>query len=273
VAVSEAQRGDVLTGVGGELAESYRLDCELKFEREPPTTGVRAQIHHGTRETPARMTWLGGRFWQLRLEAPLIACDGDRLVVRQIAPPDTLGGGGVLDSHPRKHGPSRDLVVRLERRSRGEAEPAVVAEPDRVDPPAAPEPAASALAPSALALEAELHAAGFTPPLDTELDAGDLAALRAVDRAVRVGRNLHFHPERLDELRAIVIATAARHGGEVTIAQLRDELGTSRKFAQGLLEHFDAERVTIRRGDVHVVRRSALGAGPADREPPPTRGG
>ena len=60
-----------------------------------------------------------------------------------------------------------------------------------------------------------------------------------------------------------MIATAARHGGEITIAQLRDELGTSRKFAQGLLEHFDAERVTIRRGDVHVVRRSAQGPGRA----------
>ena len=137
VAVSEAQRGDVLTGARGELTETYRLDCELGFEREPPETGVRVQVHHGTRETPARMTWLGGRFWQLRLETPLIARDGDRLVVRQIAPPDTLGGGGVLDSHPRKHGPGRDLVARLERLSRGEAEPAKAVEPDPVPAPAA----------------------------------------------------------------------------------------------------------------------------------------
>ena len=135
VAVSEAQRGDVLTGARGELTETYRLDCELEFEREPPETGARVQVHHGTRETPARMTWLGGRFWQLRLETPLIARDGDRLVVRQIAPPDTLGGGGVLDSHPRKHGPGRDLVARLERLSRGEAEPAKAVEPDPVRPP------------------------------------------------------------------------------------------------------------------------------------------
>jgi selenocysteine-specific elongation factor len=265
VAVSEVQRGDVLTGAGGEVTETYRLDCELQFEREAPETGVRVHVHHGTRETPARMTWLGGRFWQLRLEAPLIARDGDRLVVRQVAPPDTLGGGGVLDSHPRKHGPARDLVARLERLSRGEAEPPARAESALIDAPAAPGPAVSApLAPSAVALEAELHAAGFTPPLDTELDAADLAALRATGRAVRVGRNLHFHPAHLAELRAIVIATAARHGGEITIAQLRDELGTSRKFAQGLLEHFDAERVTIRRGDVHVLRRATVRADEAE---------
>jgi selenocysteine-specific elongation factor len=42
----------------------------------------------------------------------------------------------------------------------------------------------------------------------------------------------------------------------VTLAQLRDELGTSRKFAQALLEHLDAEKVTIRRGDAHYVRRA-----------------
>ncbi|MDQ2896213.1 MAG: SelB C-terminal domain-containing protein, partial [Actinomycetota bacterium] len=133
-------------------------------------------------------------------------------------------------------------------------------------------PTSPPLAESAVALEARLHAAGFAPPLDAELDATDLAALRVAGRAVRVGRNLHFHPQRLAELRTTVIAVAARHGGEITIAQLRDELGTSRKFAQGLLEHFDAERVTIRRGDVHVVRRSALGSGEdGRREPPPAR--
>jgi selenocysteine-specific elongation factor len=48
---------------------------------------------------------------------------------------------------------------------------------------------------------------------------------------------------------------AGRNGGAVTLAQLRDELHTSRKFAQALLEHFDSEKVTIRRGDEHVLRR------------------
>jgi selenocysteine-specific elongation factor len=56
-----------------------------------------------------------------------------------------------------------------------------------------------------------------------------------------------------------VIALAERNGGAVTLAALRDEIGTSRKFAQALLEHFDAEKLTIRRGDVHVLRRSRAG--------------
>ena len=46
--------------------------------------------------------------------------------------------------------------------------------------------------------------------------------------------------------------------GAVTLAGLRDELGTSRQFAQALLEHLDAERVTLRRpDDSRVLRRAA----------------
>jgi selenocysteine-specific elongation factor len=93
------------------------------------------------------------------------------------------------------------------------------------------------------------------PPLDAELDGGDLAALRDGGRAVRVSKSLHYHAAVLEEIRARVIAVAEGHGGVITLAQLRDELATSRKFAQALLEHFDSEKVTIRRGDEHVLRR------------------
>ena len=43
--------------------------------------------------------------------------------------------------------------------------------------------------------------------------------------------------------------------GEITLARFRDELGTSRKYAQALLEHFDAEKLTLRRGEARVLRR------------------
>src|SRR5262249_19601645 len=101
------------------------------------------------------------------------------------------------------------------------------------------------------------------------LDAADLAALREAGRAVRVTRSLHYHPDTIARVKALVIETAGEHEGAVTIAQLRDRLGTSRKFAQALLEHLDARRVTIRRGDQHFVRGSGR---PVDREPPPAQG-
>jgi selenocysteine-specific elongation factor len=74
---------------------------------------------------------------------------------------------------------------------------------------------------------------------------------------VRVSKSLHYHLDVLTEIRQRIVVLAERNGGSVTLAQLRDELGTSRKFAQALLEHFDSEKLTIRRGDEHVLRRSA----------------
>jgi selenocysteine-specific elongation factor len=217
------------------------------------------QVHHGTRESPARLAWLGGRFWQIRLERPLVPAAGDRLVVRQIAPPDTLGGGRVLDPHPRRHGPSRDVIARIERLARGEEAPEQTGRASSA--PRTPSEArpmkAVELSDRALELERRLREAGFEPPLDSELDARDLAALREAGRAVRVSKALHYHAEVLAEIRGRVVAIAGRNGGEITLAQLRDELGTSRKFAQALLEHFDSEKVTIRRGDAHALRRAA----------------
>ena len=94
-AVDEIDRGDVLVSGHGSLRASYRVDAELEFRPDAePEHGDRVQVHHGTREAPARLAWLGGRFWQVRLEQPIVPAAGDRLVVRQIAPPDTLGGGG-----------------------------------------------------------------------------------------------------------------------------------------------------------------------------------
>jgi selenocysteine-specific elongation factor len=252
----QVARGDLLAAAGTQLEETFLLDAELSFaaNHAEPETGSRMHIHHGTREVPARLSWLGGAFWQIRLERPLIAVAGDRLVVRQIAPPDTVGGGRVLDAHPRRHGPGRDLLAHLTRLARGEAAPEPG--PAAVDPRsaahrAAPEP----LHPSALELEARLRAAGFEPPPDTDLDGGDLAALRGAGRAVRVSRTMHYHADTATEARRVVLELAAQHDGAITLGQLRDALGTSRKYAQIMLEHLDGARVTIRRGDQHVVRR------------------
>ena len=120
----------------------------------------------------------------------------------------------------------------------------------RRQPPPVPLP------PSALAAELRLKEAGLEPPPDSEFDSADLAALRVAGQAVRVTRALHYHPEALSAAREALVALAQRNGGAVTLAQLRDELGTSRKFAQALLEHFDSEKLTLRRGDQHVLRRA-----------------
>ncbi len=248
VARSDVERGDVL---GAGLAETYRLDAALELSDEE-AEATRVQVHHGTRETPARLSWLGGRFWQVRLEQPLVAVAGDRIIVRRIGPPDTLGGGVILDAHPRRHGPSRQTTERLSRLVRGEPIEDDVEEVATQTAPAG----APTLSGAALATEQRLRDAWLQPPLDSELDGADLAALRAAGRAVRVSPTLHFHPDALAEAERRIVELAGGPGGSVTLARVRDALGSSRKFATALLAHLDSARVTVRRGDEHVVRRT-----------------
>jgi selenocysteine-specific elongation factor len=184
----------------------------------------------------------------------VLARRGDRVVVRSVAPPDTLGGGIVLEPHARRHGPRPDFVARLERLRRGEPEP----EPTGAEPAEPPEPAAAGsaapagprLSAAALALEERLRAAGHEPPSETDLGdaAAEIPALRDAGRAVRVGRSMYAHPDAIADVRDRVVAIVESEG-EITLARLRDELHTSRKFAQALLEHLDAARVTRRRPD------------------------
>jgi selenocysteine-specific elongation factor len=233
----EVARGDVLVGGGDGPRATFRLDARLDCS---PGAG-RVMVHHGTREAVARAVHLGGDEWQLRLEAPLVAAAGDRLVVRAIAPPDTLGGGVVVDPAAARH----------RTRARFGADPP---EPEPVAPLAAP--SLPPLTDGARLAEEILRAAGHEPPLDGDLaaTAADLAALRAHGRAVRVGAGMHFHADALAAIERRLLELLARDE-RVTLAGFRDELGTSRKYAQALLEHFDQARVTLRVGDERIARR------------------
>jgi selenocysteine-specific elongation factor len=244
-------RGDVLAAPGTVEATTI-VDAALSLRHAEHA--MRVHVHHGTREAPARLAALGADLWQLRLERPLLARAGDHVVVR------SLGGGVLLDPRARRHGRRADVVARLGRLRRGEPEPPH--EP-AVERPAAPEVAAPPpLSPAALALEARLRAAGHEPPSEAELGpaAAELPALREAGRAVRIGRSLYAHPDAIAAVRDRVVAIV-RAEGAVTLGRLRDDLGTSRKFAQALLEHLDAARVTLRLPD---DRRVLCGSRAAD---------
>jgi selenocysteine-specific elongation factor len=249
-------RGDVLAA-SGTVEPTTVVDAALSLR--DAEHGMRVHVHHGTREAPARLAALGADLWQLRLERPLLVRAGDHVVVRSLAPPDTLGGGVVLEPRARRHGRQAEVLARLERLRRGESEPQPEA---RVERPTARAPAGPPpLSEAALALEARLRAAGHEPPSEAELGpaAAELPALREAGRAVRVGRSLYAHPDAIAAVRDRVVAIVQAEGA-VTLGRLRDELGTSRKFAQALLEHLDAARVTLRLpDDRRVLRRPPAG--------------
>jgi selenocysteine-specific elongation factor len=58
----------------------------------------------------------------------------------------------------------------------------------------------------------------------------------------------------VERAREAVIRNCTAHG-HLEIPQLRDELGTSRKYLIPLLEHFDAKGVTTRLGANRVLKK------------------
>ncbi len=101
-------------------------------------------------------------------------------------------------------------------------------------------------------LLAALRAQPFSPPtLDGEDDL--LSYLEDRGDIVRVGEGIVFDAEAYREMTEQVVAHL-KERRTVTLAQVRDMLGTSRKYAQALLEHMDQERITRRVGDERVLR-------------------
>ena len=61
-----------------------------------------------------------------------------------------------------------------------------------------------------------------------------------------------FAAEVIADIREKLIRFA-KDSGEIGVSDFRDLVGTSRKFAVPLLNFFDAEGITERKGDVRVL--------------------
>jgi selenocysteine-specific elongation factor len=99
-------------------------------------------------------------------------------------------------------------------------------------------------------------AAEPAPPTVAELLASGTDP-EVLDAAVRSGALVRVSPELVMTpafvAKAESIARAAKEG--ITVSAFREALGTSRKFALPILEHFDRSGVTRRDGDLRVPRR------------------
>jgi selenocysteine-specific elongation factor len=98
----------------------------------------------------------------------------------------------------------------------------------------------------------DLRAAGPQPPTAEPTPAMRLLVKRG--DAVELGASLFATREAAESVLER-IKTICRERGEISLAGLRDSLGTSRKYAQAWLEYSDAAGVTSRTGDVRVLTR------------------
>jgi len=112
-------------------------------------------------------------------------------------------------------------------------------------------------------LRADAAIAGLEPPTlrgwQQELGVAEaelrdlLAHLEREGSLIRAPGDLWFDRGAVDELRAQVVAHLAAHGSLATPAY-KELIGTTRKYAVPLMELFDEERLTLRRGEARVLR-------------------
>jgi len=79
-----------------------------------------------------------------------------------------------------------------------------------------------------------------------------LAALVEQGKLVKLGESVLFSAQVYRIMTDTVVEFLQREG-HITLAQVRDMFGTSRKYAQALLEHLDEKRVTKRVGDERIL--------------------
>ncbi|MEW6153538.1 MAG: selenocysteine-specific translation elongation factor [Actinomycetota bacterium] len=101
--------------------------------------------------------------------------------------------------------------------------------------------------PYVAALAADL----FTPPDPAGVSKAELHEL--VRRGLVVAQDgCYFAPAALDAAARVVAGLLAADPEGVTVAQVREALGTSRKYALPLLNRLDSDGVTRRRGDFRI---------------------
>lgn len=372
--LEQVRRGDVLA-TPGMLQPTTLLDVELHSLAEASIalgSGDSFQLYLGATEVSGRLRLFAHRKLEpggvatarLRLLAPVIARRGDRFIIRRPSPPETLGGGVVLDAHPPEFGDKKralpvltadlagaELVVVLLRQRRlwsvadlahrlevsgsevrgylaglAKEQRAVFFEdialsieewqvlrervgllvrqyhqrfPLRMGVPreelrtqlgieAGIWPVVERLLASheVIAITGmAARAASFRPELDVrqkqraeELlhtlrhglhslpsmsdvlrDSGDaeiFAFLVEAGRVCKIGENLALPIDMYREIVDRVVE--ALKESPLGVGQVRDLLGTNRRFALALLDHLDAERVTRREGDVRVLMKAPV---------------
>ncbi len=93
----------------------------------------------------------------------------------------------------------------------------------------------------------------FSPPTDIVIDPEVVNLLDERGEVVKVSESVVFSASAYGEMVGKICEYIDRNG-EISVADARDLLGTSRKYALALMDYLDHARVTRRVGDVRVLR-------------------
>ena len=126
VNLEQVLRGDVIAHPG-DYQPTRRMDVHFRLLPDVSQAlehNTQVKLFLGAAEVQARLRLLGSELlnpgeegWlQLELEQPLVAVRGDRYILRRPSPGETLGGGMVVDPHPKgRHKRfASEVIARLE---------------------------------------------------------------------------------------------------------------------------------------------------------------
>ncbi len=97
-----------------------------------------------------------------------------------------------------------------------------------------------------------LDASPFAPPSDLIPETDLLNILIAQGKVVKVSDAIVFSAKAYDEMKSKITAQIKK-SGKITLGEVRDMFGSSRKYVQALLEYLDREKITKRVDDDRVL--------------------
>jgi selenocysteine-specific elongation factor len=111
ISLEQIQRGNVLTHPG-DYRPTQRIDVHFRLLADASQAlkhNTETKLFIGAAEVVARLRLLGAEelapgeegWLQLELHQPVVAIRGDRYLLRRPSPGETLGGGMVVDPHPK----------------------------------------------------------------------------------------------------------------------------------------------------------------------------
>ena len=139
---TELERGNVVT-LPGQLQRTMLIDARIQLLADasrPVGHNTLVEFYSGSQEVPAKVRLLdieelkpGQSAWaQVRLSRPAVVARRDRFILRIPSPSTTIGGGEVINVHPRYHRRfQQSILTALETLERGSLDELVLAALDR----------------------------------------------------------------------------------------------------------------------------------------------
>jgi selenocysteine-specific elongation factor len=273
---ASAQVLATLNLLGEPIAPGTTALAQIRIDRETPLAALPGDhfLVRGFHSSPQHGATIGGgtivrvlapkaKRSHAEVVAAIAAARLDQRIVLDVRASSTTGltaaaltqRTGIADLAPIL----ADLVATGELVADGERylHPTVVVQHERTTTPP------TMLTPLELQVLAKLEATGIEPPRPKELAGAmgltDAAVKPALDRllaakrVIKIKPDLVMHARIVDEVRAKLLAFLAAHP-TIDAQQWKELTGASRKYTIPLAEFFDAEKLTLRIGDVRRKR-------------------